>query len=92
MRDSHSQRPEVGEEVLLVDGTEVAKEDALIGDLDYFGSGVVVFWSVARTNNRTAWLREASPTEQYSDIEEPEKKETGENRSTLSPVCPSPTP
>lgn len=46
VRGAHSGRLEIGTDVLLVDGTEIVKDDAQIQDFDYFKTGVVVFWTV----------------------------------------------
>jgi hypothetical protein len=56
IRKAHSKR--IGTETLLVDGTEVAKDDAKIQSLDHFGSELVVFWSVV--DDGRVPLKEAS--------------------------------
>jgi hypothetical protein len=46
VRRAHSGRLEIGTDILLVNGTEVVKDDVQIKDFDCFKTGVVVFWTV----------------------------------------------
>ena len=55
VRRAHSGRLEIGTDILLVDGTELVKDDVQIQDFDYFKTGVVVFWTVE--NNTTGLLK-----------------------------------
>lgn len=55
VRRAHGGRLEIGTDILLVDGTELVKDDAQIQDFDYFKTGVVVFWTVE--DNRTGLMK-----------------------------------
>ncbi|KAE9376263.1 hypothetical protein N431DRAFT_462111 [Stipitochalara longipes BDJ] len=46
IRRIHSERKEIGKEVLLVDGMELVKDDMRMQQFDYFKSGIVVFWTI----------------------------------------------
>ncbi len=55
VRRAHSGRLEIGTDILLVNGTEVVKDDVQIKDFDCFKAGVVVFWTFE--NNPTGLLK-----------------------------------
>lgn len=69
IRKAHSKR--IGTDILLVDGTEVAKDDAQVQSLDHFGSELVVFWSVV--DDGRVPLKEASAKQQNVRRGKPEK-------------------
>lgn len=88
VRKVYNKQLQVGTQILLIDGAQAAKGDALIQDLDYFKSGVVVFWSVARPDEGRVPF-EKMPSSRRNPLERelvPPSPNEEQGRSTTSLV------
>jgi hypothetical protein len=59
---------EIGTDILLVDGTEVVKDNTLIQHFDHFNTKVVVFWTIEDDERVSLNVISARERERESNI------------------------